>query len=339
MIAGFIDPTEGEIALNGQVISSGGGRSVPPELRNIGMVFQSYAVWPHMSVRQNIELPLRLRKLSRKEITNRCDEALNLCRLAGLADREPHQLSGGQLQRVALARALAYRPSVILLDEPLSNLDVSLREELRRELHDLHRAMNATFVLVTHDQVEAMSLSDRVVVMREGRIEQVGSPLEIYRSPASEFVAQFVGSANILHGVVESVNSAGSVIRCGSMEMRIDRTDIASGKQVSLAIHPEAIAVGGDPETQSSDNVFSAKVVAAYFLGRVHEIVVEIDGQFLRMTQLRHEPVSKGQIVSVRIRAASVVVLPEPSSPPVRKVQRRESVPVDLGHWPAGAPH
>jgi len=316
MIAGFINPTEGEIILDGHLISSSSGRSVPPERRNIGMVFQSYAVWPHMTVRQNVELPLRLRRVSKAERVKRVDEALELCQLSMLADRIPHELSGGQLQRVALARAFVYHPAVILLDEPLSNLDVALREELRRQLHELHRESKATFILVTHDQVEAMSLSDRVVVMRDGAIKQIGKPADIYRSPASEFVAQFVGAANILRGTVTQAHQSGTRVKCGALEVWTTNTTCPACEEVTLAIHPEAITLHPDtgteevPATAPEMNRCRGKVRAAYFLGRTQEVIVEVQGETLKLMHTRDVPVQEGQSVEVRVRSASVLVLP-----------------------------
>ncbi|MBA2672222.1 ABC transporter ATP-binding protein [Ramlibacter sp.] len=311
MIAGFVQPTEGEILLQGQSLSSASVH-VPPERRNIGMVFQSYAVWPHMSVRENIQLPLRLRKMSGAEVRKRTDEVLELCRLTTWADRSPHQLSGGQLQRVALARALAYRPALVLLDEPLSNLDVALREELRAELQLLHRAIESTFVLVTHDQVEAMSLSDRVVVMCDGRIEQVGAPHEIYQSPATEFVANFVGAANVLAAEVVAVHGGTCEVRVGALPLHMRaRPGVGVGDTVSLAIHPEAVQLGGDGSGGSGReaNRFTARVLRSSFLGRTHEMLLDVQGVQLRAVALRGQLPAEGANVAVSIAADAIVAI------------------------------
>lgn len=197
LIAGLERPDAGRIALGGRLVA-GPGRFVAPEARGLGMVFQSYALWPHMTVAGNIRFGLRIQRLSRAEERARIGEALEMVGLSGMADRRPHQLSGGQRQRVALARSLAVRPGLILLDEPLANLDAHLRETMLAEFRRIHAALRTTFVFVTHDQSEALSMADRVAVFNEGRIVQVGPPEEVYEQPATRFVARFVGSANVL---------------------------------------------------------------------------------------------------------------------------------------------
>ncbi|MER3459775.1 MAG: polyamine ABC transporter ATP-binding protein [candidate division GAL15 bacterium] len=199
IIAGFVRPTEGRVIVEGRVLSTPEWQ-VPPERRGMAMVFQSYAVWPHMTVFQNVAYPLRCRRVTRRELELRTRRALELVRLQQVADRYPGELSGGQQQRVALARALVGEPAVLLLDEPLSNLDARLREELRDEIAELQRRLGFTVLYVTHDQVEAMAMSDRVAVMREGQIEQIGSPQEVYEKPRTPFVAGFVGRASFLEG-------------------------------------------------------------------------------------------------------------------------------------------
>jgi iron(III) transport system ATP-binding protein len=312
MIAGFVQPTEGEILLQGKMISSP-SLQVPPERRNIGMVFQSYAVWPHMTVRENIQLPLRLRKLPTDEIRRRTDKVLDLCRLSSWADRSPHQLSGGQLQRVALARALAYRPSLVLLDEPLSNLDVALREELREELHQLHKQLDATFILVTHDQVEAMSLSDRIVVMRDGRVEQVGPPHEIYRSPATNFVASFTGTANVMTGDVVAIDAGGVFCKVrvsDSLQLTAATwPDAVVGEKVSLAVHPEALQIHVGAWAPGVQNQIPARVVKSSFLGRTQEVLLDVQGMQMRAVALRAEFPPEGSNVMVSIAATSVVAI------------------------------
>ncbi|MES3002427.1 MAG: ABC transporter ATP-binding protein [Pseudomonadota bacterium] len=328
MIAGFVQPSSGEISLEGRSLSSASAH-VSPEHRNIGMVFQSYAVWPHMTVRQNVELPLKLRKLPSADVRRRADEMLDLCRLGKLADRSPHQLSGGQLQRVALARALAYRPSLVLLDEPLSNLDVALREELRHELHQLHKAIESTFILVTHDQVEAMSLSDRVVVMRDGRIEQIGVPAEIYRAPATDFVAHFVGSANVLDGVVEAIEPGDRVrcrVRVGALVLSVRAwVNVEVGDHVSLAVHPEAVQLlGGEPGVMS-ENRFEGRVMSASFLGRTQEAVIDVGGIEMRAVQLRGVAPAEGENVTVSISPEAIVPIGLNRAAPTRRGRAAEA--------------
>lgn len=194
MIAGFLDISKGEIALDGASISD-----VPAEKRNFGMVFQGYALFPHMTVRDNVGYALSVRKRPTDEIRNRVDEMLELVQLQEFADRKPRQLSGGQQQRVALARALCFAPPVLLLDEPLGALDKKLRVEVQEQLKDIHRRVGTTFIYVTHDQEEALSMSDRIVIMRDGAIEQVGTPKELYERPINQFTASFLGKSNFIH--------------------------------------------------------------------------------------------------------------------------------------------
>ena len=203
MIAGFALPTSGTIELDGQVITSAEKNVfLPPEKRNMGMVFQSYAVWPHMNVFANVAYPLKFKKLARDEVVKRVKQVLALVKLDGFDERYPHQLSGGQQQRVALARALVMEPKVLLLDEPLSNLDAKLRESMRFEIVELQRRLKITVVYVTHDQAEAMSMSDRIVVMHNGQMHQIDSPRRVYETPANEFVAGFIGVANFISGTI-----------------------------------------------------------------------------------------------------------------------------------------
>src|SRR6201994_259660 len=216
LIAGFVEPTAGEIFVGNRMVSSP-ARTLPPEQRNMSMIFQSYALWPHMTVTENIVYGLRLRKLDRDTIAKKLAAILATTKLEALAQRYPGELSGGQQQRVALARALVVEPETLLLDEPLSNLDANLREEMRFEVRRLHDAYRYTTVYVTHDQSEAMTTADLIAVMNGGKIEQAGSPEDIYDRPRSEFVARFIGSSNVIKGKVlddSHITCAGSPIRC-----------------------------------------------------------------------------------------------------------------------------
>jgi iron(III) transport system ATP-binding protein len=206
LVAGFIEPTSGDVVIGDRVVSSP-NRVLPPERRNVSMVFQSYALWPHMTVAENVAYGLTLRKVDRDSIRRRVDEILSRAKLVNLAARYPGELSGGQQQRVALARALIVEPETLLLDEPLSNLDANLREEMRFEVRRLHDEYRYTTIYVTHDQSEAMTTADLIVVMNHGRIEQVGTPEEIYNRPSSEFVARFIGSSNVIRGKALDANS------------------------------------------------------------------------------------------------------------------------------------
>ncbi|MEU4225563.1 ABC transporter ATP-binding protein [Nonomuraea sp. NPDC026600] len=230
-VAGFVQPTAGRIVIDGTDVTDR-----PPYRRGLGMVFQNYALFPHMTVAGNVAYGLRIRRLDRAERDERVREALRLVGLEGYADRRPRQLSGGQQQRVALARALAIRPAVLLLDEPLSNLDAKLRAEMRVELRAIQRRIGTTMVFVTHDQEEALALSDRVAVMNGGRIEQLGSPDEVYRRPATRFVAQFIGAANVLEGTVADgrLDVDGILLDPGPLPLR-------PGGRAVVAIRPERI--------------------------------------------------------------------------------------------------
>src|SRR5215468_2401205 len=230
MIAGFIEPSAGHVALAGQDVTL-----LPPWKRNAGMVFQSYALFPHMTVAQNIAFGLEMRKLARAEIERRVEEALALVRLSGFGARLPRQLSGGQQQRVALARALAIRPDVLLLDEPLSNLDAKLRQEVRVEIRELQRQLGLTTVMVTHDQEEALTMADRLVVMNEGSVHQVGNQRDLYERPADRFVAGFVGRSTFLAGTVEA---PGLFQTDGKLRVRCPAGP--TGKAV-LALRPERV--------------------------------------------------------------------------------------------------
>jgi spermidine/putrescine transport system ATP-binding protein len=239
MIAGFEQPTEGEILLAGQPIAG-----VPPYHRNVNTVFQHYALFPHMDVAQNVGYGLRQQKVGKAEETRRVEEALGLVRLAGYGKRRTWELSGGQQQRVALARALVNRPTVLLLDEPLGALDLKLRKEMQLELKALQQEVGITFIYVTHDQEEALTMSDRIAVMNEGRVEQIGTPQEIYHSPTSVFVANFIGVANLIPGVVQdATGAAATVIVAGSHRVPVPRGTgvVRPGAAATVMVRPERL--------------------------------------------------------------------------------------------------
>ncbi|MBV8211379.1 MAG: ABC transporter ATP-binding protein [Burkholderiaceae bacterium] len=237
MIAGFIDPTAGTIELDGKLLSSAAG-SVPPERRGMSMIFQSYAVWPNMTVEENVAFGLGLRRISDEEIRKRMGKMLEVVRMSHLAQRYPSELSGGQQQRVALARALVIQPSVLLLDEPLSNLDASLREEMRSEIRRLHEEFRITTIYVTHDQAEAMATSDRVAVMNQGRIEQVDDPHTLYTKPRTRFVAGFVGRTNFIEC---ACNGTDAVFDGFSIPRRALAGGAALAGKVTFSIRPQSM--------------------------------------------------------------------------------------------------
>jgi iron(III) transport system ATP-binding protein len=269
MIAGFEFPTTGTIALDGQEINS-----LPPHKRDMSMVFQSYALFPHLTVFENIAYGLNVQKLSRKTIAERVGRVLDLVHLEGYGDRAPGQLSGGQQQRVALARALVMEPKVLLMDEPLSNLDAKLREEMRTEIRRIQKELNITSVYVTHDQIEAMTLSDRIVVMNQGLIEQIGNPMEIYRFPNSRFVANFIGRANFIDGVV--LAQKGSTLTVQALDKSITLANIKrefrEQEAVTLIVRPEMIQI------KKAGGLYNGIVRRAVYLGDVIEYAVEIGG-------------------------------------------------------------
>jgi putative spermidine/putrescine transport system ATP-binding protein len=264
MIAGFEQPTAGAIVLDGQDITDR-----PPNKRNIGMVFQSYALFPNMTVADNVGFGLKVRKRPADQIRKRVDELLEIVNLSEKGSRYPYQLSGGQQQRVALARALAFEPQVLLLDEPLSALDAKIRVALRQEIRSIQRQLGITTVYVTHDQEEALSLSDRVVVMSEGRMEQVGTPFEIYNFPSTAFVASFVGTLNVLPGVVTDLAAGGVTI--AGQPVRIARGFQGKpGGEVTVALRPEMVSLG----TEGGQNRLTGKVTDVSFLGSIVRIRV-----------------------------------------------------------------
>jgi iron(III) transport system ATP-binding protein len=296
LIAGFVEPSGGEVRVGDKLLSSGAG-SVPPERRNMSMIFQSYALWPHMTVAENIIYGLKLRKLDRNTIRQKLDAILATTRLAPLADRYPGELSGGQQQRVALARALIVEPETLLLDEPLSNLDANLREEMRFEVRRLHDAYRYTTVYVTHDQAEAMTTADLIAVMNAGKIEQAGSPEDIYDRPRSEFVARFIGSSNVIKGSGQDethIALAGVVLRCVGASLK-------AGAAAAVSIRPHDIAISAD-RPQQAENVVPATVTRQVFLGDRRDYMVEAkDGTQLRVVTGAGENIAQGSAVFLHL--------------------------------------
>ena len=304
MIAGFEFPTQGRIILDGEEINS-----LPPHKRDMSMVFQSYAIFPHLTVEGNIAYGLNVQKLPKAAIKERVERVLELVHLEGYGDRAPTQLSGGQQQRVALARALIMEPKVLLMDEPLSNLDAKLREEMRTEIRRIQKELNITSVYVTHDQIEAMTLSDRIVIMNLGIIEQIGSPVEVYRYPSSRFVADFIGRANFVDGVVLAqdahelqVSSYGKLLRLKNV-----LRDFAPQDKVTLIVRPEMIRI------KKSGELFEGTIRRAAYLGDVIEYDVEVNGELL--TGVETDPYVMemfpvGEMVTVGYAEGCLQVLP-----------------------------
>jgi putative spermidine/putrescine transport system ATP-binding protein len=269
-IAGFVAPTSGEIRLDGAPI-----QHLPPERRNFGMVFQGYALFPHLTVARNIAFPLEVRGLPRDEIARKVREAVELVQLDGLVERLPRQLSGGQQQRVALARALVFAPHLLLLDEPLSALDRKLRADMQVELKEFHRRVGLTFIYVTHDQEEALSMSDRVAILNHGRLLQLGPPAELYERPATRFVAEFLGKSNFLRGAVEESGPGGYTVRSGGSLFLQSGQDAAPpiGEKILLALRPERISIVGDGPRPA--NVVDGTIATWSYLGTSFHLLVD----------------------------------------------------------------
>jgi len=304
MIAGFEFPTAGKIILDDQEINS-----LPPHKRGMSMVFQSYAIFPHLNVFENIAYGLVVQRLSKSVIKERVNKVLDLVHLEGYGDRAPTQLSGGQQQRVALARALIMEPKVLLMDEPLSNLDAKLREEMRTEIRRIQKELNITSVYVTHDQIEAMTLSDRIVVMNKGVIEQIGTPVEIYRFPNSKFVANFIGRANFVAGEVREKKERNLIVDAlgDTIELTNIKREFNLKEAVTLIIRPEMIRI------KKTGELFKGVIRRVVYLGDVIEYDVEVDGQLI--TGLETDPYvmdlfPEGERVTVGFAEGCIQVLP-----------------------------
>jgi putative spermidine/putrescine transport system ATP-binding protein len=286
VVAGFVEPTSGSVHLGERDITT-----LPPWRRNAGLVFQSYALFPHMTVAENVAFGLEMRKVAKAEMAPRIAEALRLVRLEHLGDRLPRQLSGGQQQRVALARALVFRPDVLLLDEPLSNLDAKLRQDVRVEIRELQRKLGLTTVMVTHDQEEALTMADRLVVMSEGRIRQIGTQQDLYERPADRFVADFVGRSSFIEGRLDGpgrfVSAGGLVVACDGT-----RSEQASGQiagDASLALRPERLALMSSA-APAMDNSFPGTVEFISYLGSQVDLHVRLSPQERVIVQIQNRP-------------------------------------------------
>jgi ABC-type Fe3+/spermidine/putrescine transport system ATPase subunit len=306
LLAGFARPDAGEIRFGERRVDG-----LAPYERNIGMVFQNYALWPHMTVRANVAYGLRLRKLPAAEVAARLADGLRKVKLTGLEDRYPGQLSGGQQQRVALARALVLNPDLLLLDEPLSNLDAKIRVQVRAEIRTLQKHLGITTVYVTHDQEEALSLSDRVAVMRDGRVQQVATPKELYERPLNRFVADFVGTNNFIPGVCREATPDATVVETplGTVRGRPDRRSKV-GDRCVLAVRPENLALDG-----AGDNVVEGRITLASYLGNTLRYDVETRGGFVLKVDVgdpwHHEVLGPGHAVRVTFPASVALTLPD----------------------------
>ena len=304
MIAGFEKPSGGTLTINGK-----DQRPLKPNQRNIGMVFQAYALFPNMNVRDNVAFGLKVAGMSKADIDARVSEMLSLIRLEHLADRFPYQMSGGQQQRVALARALAVKPQLLLLDEPLSALDAKIRVSLREEIRLIQQKLRITTVFVTHDQEEALSISDRIVVMNAGRADQIGTPYEIYNSPATRFVASFVGTLNMIDAKV--VDPASGRVSIGGQDVTLKQSlsGLKGGDTVPLALRPEA---GSLSPTAPGDTALTGKVISAHFLGSVIRTRLDVGGTVISFDMFNSpgvKPPQTGETVTLRFSAADLLAI------------------------------
>jgi len=306
LLAGFESPSSGEILLAGH-----DARDVPARKRDLNIVFQHYALFPHLSVARNVAFGMEMQKIPGDEIERRVADALSLVRLQGLGERMPRELSGGQQQRVALARALVTRPAVLLLDEPLGALDLKLRREMQSELKALHRRLGTTFIYVTHDQEEALAMSDRVAVMHAGQLLQVGTPHEIYDRPVSRFVAAFIGESNFLAAQVVGYDEPDVVVNCFGEHLRIRAERMAVGRRVTLALRPERLRVvaAGDA---SATNRLAGRLGECVYLGAAWRCELKLpDGSAVRVVlpPQDYAALSIGTSVELEFAPQNVVIL------------------------------
>jgi ABC-type Fe3+/spermidine/putrescine transport system ATPase subunit len=334
LLAGLERGERGQIRVDDVVMASAAeGVFVPPERRGIGMVFQSYAIWPHMTVFGNVGYPLKLRGVRKADIATQVERVLELVGLGGLSQRPATDLSGGQQQRVALARALVFEPSVLLLDEPLSNLDAKLRGQMRMELKRLQATTGITTVYVTHDQTESMSLSDRIIVMNAGRIEQVGDPLTLYERPRTQFVADFIGSTNVLAGTVDGPlagtelliarTEAGSRVTCVNAAGR----PMSRGEQVTLLFRPERVHVGrpgsdspNEGASGTSINKWQGTVEAGSYFGDRREYFVRVGDELLRVVSSPDVSFDSGDDVVLEVAGHHVLLMEGARNPQVTPI-------------------
>ncbi len=311
IVAGFYKPDTGELRFDDTLMNN-----VPPHQRNTGMVFQNYALWPHMSVAENIEYGLTLRKLEKSERSEKIARALEMVQMEDYHDRAVNTLSGGQQQRIALARALVVEPSVLLLDEPISNLDAALRQQMRDEIKQIHDRTNITMFYVTHDQVDALSMADRMAIMQDGIVIQVGTPREVYQFPKNAFVASFVGETNFISGKVQHTSNGHATIETpvGTLHSKTVYHNLSEGTPVQCSIRPEALSVNNNQnDGNRAENTITAKITAVNYLGRIEEY--QLAAADIPLKAVHHNPgietKKPGDTVQLAIAAAAVIPLPD----------------------------
>jgi len=311
LIAGFYSPDEGRILFNNKDQSR-----VPPHKRNTGMVFQNYALWPHMDVRSNVAYGLKMRDVARSDVQQRVKRALEIVHMHPYAERMPNQLSGGQQQRVALARALVIEPDVVLLDEPLSNLDAKLRIDMRAQIKDIHRSIGRTMIYVTHDQAEALSMADRIAVMRRGRLVQAGTPRELYTRPRSAFVAEFIGGTNLIPGTLEDLGEVLTVrTQAGIVRAKNGVEGLASGTAVFCSVRPESLRLKPAAEPSAATlNELSAEVRSIMYLGDNEQYTLRLAESFFARAVEHNPTIRRAQVgdrLTLQFDPQAVMVLPQ----------------------------
>ena len=316
MIAGFIEPTAGTIRFDQRDITR-----TPANKRHTGMVFQSYALWPHMTVRENVAFGLRVRKIGREERDRRAARALEAVQMSEYAERRPAQLSGGQQQRVALARAIVIEPDVLLLDEPLSNLDAKLRNELRVEIRRVCKESGITSIYVTHDQKEALSMADRIAIMRSGKVEQIGAPDQLYHKPNTKFVAEFLGETNILEGECVPSDNSQVELKLPAGRLRLPVSPGAEGaKRVMCSIRPESwvFVDPGRSGGPGASGALAGEIESTTYLGEVVQHQVKVPGAMLKVLELGASPAAArrrpGDAVALSVAPESIAVIDTPKS-------------------------
>ena len=293
ILAGFEKSTSGSVSLDGTHIEN-----LPPHKRGLGVVFQNYALFPHMTVAENIAFPLKMRRYSRSIIKQKVQKALDMVQLSNYGKRRPTEMSGGQQQRIALARALVFEPRVILMDEPFGALDKQLREQMQLDIRDMHKRLGLTVVFVTHDQSEALTMSDRIAVFNKGNIEQIGTPLEIYEKPKTDFVAQFIGETNLIRGIVASIDDNFIRMKINDTELKVTKINsVKLGEEIAISLRPEWITLSKDPLT--NDNMLPGKVRDTVYRGEHTRIDVDtqIGKVIVRSDRMNSNFVSNNRLI------------------------------------------
>ena len=315
-IAGFVQPDSGEIFIGNRGITD-----LPPEKRGIGIVFQNYALWPHMTIFDNLAFGLRIKRLPQSEIENKVEEMLDMVKLPGLEHRYPRQLSGGEQQRIALARALVIEPELLLLDEPLTNLDAKLREEMRDEIRDIQKRLKITTLYVTHDQDEALGLSDRLAVINNGRIVQVGHPKKVYETPSDSFVANFVGISSFIEAYIKKCNEHKCITETEDgllFHIFHPDSDFKEGEKIILSVRPEYIEIL-DAEPRDRVNVFRGKVEKVAFLGNIQDCKISVGKWLLRVMIPSKMSVKPGDNLILRVIPKQIAMIKQ--APPAEFFQ------------------